>query len=167
MYVAAVAGELVALAHALHIQHNQLRLRIVQRILQRPIRDGERVAITGDVVARNAVFFPHFHRESARVHDAVAEEQHVGFPRAVKKRLHLLPAFSLRSTSLLIPATTPKSSTQNATTFKILFPMCFPLFSSNLFPLWIAEQSIEREVQKPQVSGRVWGSVPNLPLPKN
>ena len=60
--------------------------------MQRPIRDGERVAITGDVVARNAVFFPHFHRENARVHDAVAEEQHVVFPRAVKKRLHLFDA---------------------------------------------------------------------------
>ena len=27
--------------------------------------------------------------------------------------------------------------------------------------------SQKREVQKPQVSGRVWGSVPNLPHPKN
>ena len=166
VYVAAVAGELVALAYALHIQHNQLRLRIVQRILQRPIRDGEGVAITGDIVARNAVFFPHFHRENARVHDAVAEEQHVVFPRAVKKRLHLLPAFLALNQSAY-PRDDAKKQHAERNDFQNPFSHVFSSFLFQPFSLWIAEQSIEREVQKPQVSGRVWGSVPNLPLPKN
>ena len=92
VHVAAVAGNLVALAHALHIQHNQLRRGVIQRVLQRPIGDRQRVAVAGDVVARNAVFFPDFHRKNARVHNAVAEEKHVVFPRTAQKRLHLLPA---------------------------------------------------------------------------
>ena len=92
MHVAAVARKFIGLARPLNIQHNELRVGVIQRVLKCPIADGQRVAVAGDIVARYAVFFPHLHRKNAGIHDAVAEEQHIVFPRAVKKRLHLFDA---------------------------------------------------------------------------